>query len=110
MGPPILLLPGRLPDKIGARELQVVVQPRFHPLAFRVATVLHGANGGGALSHPQLRLPSTFIHAGAGKVSAHTGGVGSARTGSARTAGREGGGPQAGAHRLERSDCALPSW
>lgn len=38
------ILPCRLPDKVGVGELQVVVQPRFHPLAFwGAAAVLHGA-------------------------------------------------------------------
>lgn len=39
----VVVLPRRLPDKVGVRELQVVVQPRFHPLAFWGEAVLHGA-------------------------------------------------------------------
>lgn len=37
-------------------ELQVVVQPRFHPLVFQGTTVLHGGKATTASPHRELRL------------------------------------------------------
>lgn len=37
-------------------ELQVVVQPRFHPLVFQGTTVLHGGKATTASPHCELRL------------------------------------------------------
>lgn len=51
-----LFLPWRLSDKVGMGELQVVVQPRFHPLVFRGTTVLHGGKATIASPHCELRL------------------------------------------------------
>lgn len=56
-----LFLPWRLPDKVGVGELQVVVQPRFHPRTFLGTAALHGAKAT-RVSHRELRLPSTSIH------------------------------------------------